>query len=130
MEIYEMLGSGLIRILIAGVILVVGKIALPWLKEQRVYSLVVKFVKAADKLAQSGAISKDSKKKYVIKLLESYGVKITPIVEAFIESAVTELDLAIESGVLLFPDFVVGDAIEEDTYEYYGEEDAVEDEVI
>ena len=105
-EIYELLGSGLMRLLIAAVILIAGKIVIPWLKEQRVYSLVVKLVRAAEKLAESGAITKESKKIYVIKLLESRGIKITPSVEAFIEAAVTELDIAIESGVLFFPEFL------------------------
>ena len=65
----------------------------PWLEEKRVYSIVQKFVKAAEKLAESGVIPKIEKKDKVIELLESKGVTITPSVEAFIEAAVKELDL-------------------------------------
>lgn len=121
-EMCEMLGSSIMRLLIAVIILIAGKIIIPWLKEQRIYSTVVKFVRAADKLAQSGAITKKSKKKYVVQLLTAKGIKVTPEVEAFIEAAVTELDLAIESGLLLLPDFSVQEDGEECEDEIYPDE--------
>ena len=67
----------------------------PWLKEKRLYSTIQKFVQAAEKLGSTGAISKDTKKAYVISLLESNGIKVTPEVDALIESAVQELDDAV-----------------------------------
>lgn len=109
LEIYEMFGSGLMKIIIAAMVLIVGRIIVPWLKEQRVYSLIVKLVRAAEKLAESGKIDKESKKTYVIKLLIAKGYTVSPEIEAFIEAAVTELDLAIESGLLLMPD-IFGEA--------------------
>lgn len=104
LEIYEMLGSGFMQIVIGALALLIGSVVYPWLKEQHAYSMIVKFVRAADKLATSGKIAKKTKKQYVIGLLKAKGITVSPEIEAFIESAVTELDLAIESGVLLFPD--------------------------
>ena len=124
MEIYEMLGTGLMRIIIAVIVLLCGKIIIPWLKEQRVYSLIVKLVRAAEKLGESGMIEKESKKTYVIKLLVSKGYSVTPEIEAFIEAAVTELDLALDSGMLIFPDIFDDAEIE---YEYI---DDLADEII
>lgn len=68
----------------------------PWLKEQRIYSTVKKFVQAAEKLADAGAISKTDKKKYVVDLLEKNGITVDSTLDAFIESAVEELDKVIE----------------------------------
>lgn len=124
MEIYEMLGAGLMRIIIAVIVLLCGKIIIPWLKEQRIYSLIVKLVRAAEKLGESGMIEKESKKTYVIKLLVSKGYSVTPEIEAFIEAAVTELDLALDSGMLIFPDILDETEIE---YEY---DDDLADEII
>lgn len=125
LEIYEMFGSGLMQIVIAVIALIAGKILIPWLKEQRVYSLIVKLVKAAEKLAESGKIEKESKKTYVIKLLVSKGYTVSPELEAFIEAAVTELDLAIESGMLLLPDI-----FDEAEIEYELPEDDLAEEIV
>ena len=65
----------------------------PWLKEKRLYNIVKSFVQAAEKLAESGAITKGSKKAKVIELLESKGITVNATVDAFIESCVKELDL-------------------------------------
>lgn len=65
----------------------------PWLEEKRIYNLVSKFVKAAEKLAESGVIPKTDKKSKVIEFLEFKGITITPEVDGFIESACKELDL-------------------------------------
>lgn len=73
-------------------------VALPWLEDKRLYNIVCTFVKAAEKLAESGQLSKVDKKSWVIKALEEKGVEMTPEVEAFIESAVKDLDLALQSG--------------------------------
>lgn len=65
----------------------------PWLKDKRIYNTVKTFVNAAEKLAESGTIEKKDKKQEVIKLLEAQGIEVTEEIEAFIESAVKELDL-------------------------------------
>ena len=66
---------------------------IPWLKEKRLYGIVKSFVQAAEKLAESGEIEKQQKKDKVIELLENKGVVVDDAVEAFIESAVKELDI-------------------------------------
>lgn len=68
----------------------------PWLKEKRLYNLVQKFVEAVEKLAETGVIEKVDKKAKVIELLEAQGIVITTEIEAFIESAVKQLDLITE----------------------------------
>lgn len=73
---------------------------LPWLKEKRLYAIVKKFVEAAEKQAEAGTIAKETKKLFVIKLLEAKGITVTPEVDAFIEAAVKELDIA-ENEVLV-----------------------------
>lgn len=65
----------------------------PWLKEKRLYSTVESFVRAAEKLAESGVIEKCDKKDKVIELLQNKGITVDATVEAFIESCVKELDI-------------------------------------
>ncbi len=65
---------------------------IPWLKEKHLYDIVKKFVQAAEKMGESGIIDKQTKKQFVIDMLKSKGVNVTPEVEALIESAVEELD--------------------------------------
>ena len=67
---------------------------IPWLKEQRTFGIVKKFVKAAEKMAESGLIEKGNKKQKVIELLARNGIVINATVDAFIESCVKELDMA------------------------------------
>lgn len=69
----------------------------PWLENKRILSMVQTFVKAAEKLAETGVIQKVDKKPKVIELLEQNGIKVTPTIESFIESAVKELDLVIDT---------------------------------
>lgn len=69
----------------------------PWLEEKRVYNLVQKFVEAAEKLVETGVLPKADKKQWVIELLEKNGVTVDAKTEAFIESAVKQLDLVIET---------------------------------
>lgn len=81
----------------------IGKIAIPWLKEKRLYSVVAKLVKAAEKMAESGQITKDAKKRYVMKLLSEKGYMISDEVDALIECAVEELDVLtgkLKDGIL------------------------------
>ena len=86
----------------------------PWLEEKRIYSLVKKFVEAAEKLAETGAIEKGDKKQKVIEFLEAKGVVVTVEILAYIESAVKQLDLvtgAIKDAVKDEP--VVDETVEE-----------------
>ena len=71
----------------------------PWLKEKRMFSLIKKFVQAAEKLAETGAIEKADKKQTVINLLENKGIEVTLEVEAFIEACVKQLDLITNTAV-------------------------------
>ena len=64
---------------------------LPWLKEKRLYSIVKKFV--------AGTIDKATKKRFVVELLEANGITVTPEIDAFIEAAVKELDLAEKNAI-------------------------------
>lgn len=73
------------------------EVAIPWLKERHLYNLICYFVRAAEKLADTGAIDKTTKKEYVIKLLKQRGINITSEVDALIESAVLDLDMAVAS---------------------------------
>lgn len=66
---------------------------IPWMKEKRLYNTIRNFVQAVEKLAESGVIEKGCKKQKVIELLEKNGVTVDETVEAFIESAVKELDM-------------------------------------
>lgn len=64
----------------------------PWLKEKRLYDICRQFVRAAEKLAANVTLDK---KQYVIDCLTNKGIKVTPAVDALIEAAVEELDIAI-----------------------------------
>ncbi len=69
---------------------------IPWLKEKHLYSVVSRFVKAAEKYNKTNPINK---KDWVIDLLNEKGIPVTPEVEAYIESAVEELDIAIDTTI-------------------------------
>lgn len=71
----------------------------PWLEEKRIFNLVKKFVEAAEKLAESGAIEKVDKKTKVIELLELKGITVDAEIDAFIESAVKQLDIVTSTVV-------------------------------
>lgn len=65
---------------------------IPWLKEKRLYNIVKNFVQAVEKMSESGAIDKKTKKEKVIELLKGKGITVDATVDAFIESCVKELD--------------------------------------
>ena len=71
----------------------------PWLEDKRLMGLVRQFVMAAEKLASTGEIDKSHKKSYVVKLLTSHGIEVNSRMDAFIEGAVEELDLAAQTAV-------------------------------
>lgn len=73
---------------------------IPWLKEKRLDGIIMKYVEAAEKMAESGQLS-TPKKDYVLMLLEQRGIKITDEIDAAIESAVIELDLASAQALYL-----------------------------
>lgn len=87
----------IIDYLVKGVFLVLsGLVAIyviPWLKEKKLYNIVKQFVQAAEKYGQTHDINKHE---YVINLLKERGIEISPVVEALIESAVEELDIALK----------------------------------
>ena len=86
--------SCLISILVSAVVIPwLKNTVVPYLKDRHLYSMVCKFVMAAEKMADVGTIEKDTKKTFVLDMLRSRGVTITGEVEALIEAAVEELDL-------------------------------------
>ena len=64
----------------------------PWMKEKHLLGIVKTLVEAAEKLAENQPLDK---KAWVVAQLENLGVKVTDFVEAAIESAVIQLDIAI-----------------------------------
>ena len=117
-EFYAALADVLLRLVVAGIGALTTVVVLPWIKndlipwlhEKRIYALVTKFVHAAEKLYEAGNLN-GLKKEYVIALLIRKGISVTPEVDTFIESAVKELDIAIDSSI----DEIVGEFIEEET---------------
>ena len=69
---------------------------IPWLEEKRLYSIVKKFVEAAEKKAESEEIDKHQ---WVVFCLESKGITITDEINAYIESACKEIDMIEDSIV-------------------------------
>lgn len=87
----------LVRMIIAvafGVIILpwVKNNAIPWLKDKQLYGTIKQFVRAAEKLGDTGTIDKDAKLDYVLALLGKKGITATTDVRAMIESAVGDLD--------------------------------------
>lgn len=107
MEFYTEIASAALKLIVAIISVATGSLvipwirntAIPWLKEKRLYGIVQKFVLAAEKLGETGAIDRQTKKNYVISLLTKKGYVVDDEVEAFIESAVKEMDMFVEAGV-------------------------------
>lgn len=99
--IWNLILPNILEIIITIISLVIARYAIPcikndlvpWLKEKHLYNIVKRFVQAAEKLAESGAINKKSKKEKVIELLENKGITVDATIDAFIESCVKELDI-------------------------------------
>ena len=64
----------------------------PWLKEKRLYDTVTKMVAAAQKWNETHPIDK---KAWVIEQLRARGIAVNAYVDALIEAAVKELDIAL-----------------------------------
>ena len=77
--------------------LMAAKIGIPWLREQRIFSLVRKLVKGAEKAAEAGKIPKTDKHALVIKLLKMKNIEVTPFLDAFIDAAIKEMDEVAEN---------------------------------
>lgn len=129
MSVFELTASAILNLVIAAVSLLFSAVvlpwvrdtAIPWLTDKRLYGICQKFVNAAEKMAGSGIIPKENKNQFVINMLELKGIDVTPEVRAFIESAVQELDIAINSGMgSIFDEF--DDPTEDDTEYEDGEE--------
>ena len=77
------------------VFLVLGTVVtvyvVPWLKEKGLYDIVKKMVQGAEKWSETMDIDK---KEWVIERLEARGIVVNNYVEALIESACEELDIA------------------------------------
>ena len=107
MSIYGQLVSVAINIVKIAISIITTVIIIPWLKntvipwlsEKRLYGIVKTYVRAAEKMADSGFIVKSEKKRFVRDMLESKGVNVTEEIDALIESAVEELDLAVFSSI-------------------------------
>ena len=74
-----------------------AKIGIPWLREQRIFSLIRKLVKGAEKAAEAGKIPKTDKHALVIKLLKMKNIEVTPFLDAFIDAAIKEMDEVAEN---------------------------------
>ena len=92
-NILEIIGTIISLICAYYIIPYIKEDLIPWLKEQRIYSIVKTFVQAVEKMAESGIIEKADKKQKVIELLARKGIVVNATIDAFIESCVKELDM-------------------------------------
>ena len=84
----------------------VVKTGIPWLKEKKLYTFIKKVVRAAEKLGESGTISKGAKLDYVMAILQKNGVEVDATVRALIESAVGDLDDEVTHGMMSLVDAI------------------------
>lgn len=95
--------ENIISTLIGAAILIataaISAYVIPWLRDKHLLSTVRTLVEAAEKLAENQPLDK---KLWVTTQLKAIGVKITPFIDAAIESAVKQLDIAI--GMASTPD--------------------------
>ena len=103
--------------------------ALPWLNEKHLCGKIAKLVRAAEKLADAGTISKAAKLDYVIGILVNCGIKVTPEVRAYIENAVGELDDEFSNNLAVLADAIVNyeDTVTVDTDVTVGDAKEVEE---
>lgn len=93
MEMVTVIIENLVRLVIAGGGSLIIFKGIPWLKKIGMYYIVKMCVMAAEKLAESCQIDKNTKKEYVKKALEQFGIEVTPLIDTMIEAAVKELDI-------------------------------------
>ena len=86
----------LVRIVIAGGFALLCKAIIPavtpWLNQVGLYQVVRYFVNAAEKMAATNQIPKETKKQWVKDMLAKVGIEDNAIIDALIEGAVEELD--------------------------------------
>ena len=99
----------------------------PWLKEKRLHNIIKNFVQAVEKMAESGVITKESKKQKVIELLESKGIVVDETISMFIESAVKELDIITST---FYDEIIVEPNTEIETESEVKEDEVIEPKVI
>lgn len=96
MEFLTPIIVNLVRIIIAGCFAYLCKsvipAVIPWLKQVGMYHVVKYFVNAAEKMASTSQIPKETKKQWVKNMLNNVGIKDSVIIDALIEGAVEELD--------------------------------------
>ena len=132
-ELLVELVSVLLKIAVFGIVCLLTKYALPWLqdvvvpwlKERQLYGTICHFVRAAEKLAESGAIERTDKKEYVVSLLKDKGITVTREINAMIESAVMDLDLTISGVMDKFMDAFLQDEDDELDVQPEGDEPTV-----
>lgn len=83
--------SILVGIVIVALAIAVVAVVFPWLKSKGLMWILDILVSAAEKLAENQPIDK---KAWVLAQLSGLGVKTTPFVEACLEAAVKQLDIA------------------------------------
>ena len=87
--------EALVKIIFLVASVVVTVYVVPWLKEKKLYETVKKMVQAAEKWNETHPMDK---KEYVVSLLRARGIEVNEYVEALIESAVEELDIALSKA--------------------------------
>lgn len=87
--------EALVKIIFLVASVVVTVYVVPWLKEKKLYETVKKMVQAAEKWNETHPMDK---KAYVVSLLRARGIEVNAYVEALIESAVEELDIALSKA--------------------------------
>lgn len=96
MEVLTPIIVNLTRLIIAGCFAYLCKAIIPsitvWLKQVGLYQVVKYFVNAAEKMAATSQIPKETKKQWVKDMLAKVGIKDNAIIDALIEGAVEELD--------------------------------------
>ena len=96
-----------IALVICGAIIPwVVRYGIPWLKEKQLYDFIKKVVRAAEKISDSGQITKEAKLDYVVSVLKKNGVTVDATVRALIECAVCELEDDITRSMMSLVDAI------------------------
>jgi len=107
-NVFEIIGSVISIVVAYYVIPAIKNDLIPWLRDKRIYSLIQRLVQAAEKMAEAGTIPRVDKKKTVIDWLKKQGIEVTDEIDAFIESAVKDLDII--TGTLMDGILVEGES--------------------
>lgn len=87
------------KIVFAAIFFLFVRYIWPMVKPFLQYKIIQWLVNAAEKKAETGAIDKDTKKQFVIRIMELVKIPVNDFTMAMLESAVKELDL-LEEKVL------------------------------